>query len=126
MSTKISFLAISFAVVLLPWLLWRIGIVRRVAPLAVVQILIGVLLGPSCLGQLAPAFHAVLFARPVLAALDGVASLGVLIYVFVTGLHLDVALLKQDGRRLGVIALGSVSVPLLLGLGAGWWMKREA
>jgi Kef-type K+ transport system membrane component KefB len=125
LSTRISFLAISFAIVLLPWLLWWIGIVRRVAPLAVVQILIGVLLGPSCLGQLAPAFHVVLFARPVLAALDGVASLGVLIYVFVTGLHLDVALLKQDGRRLGVIALGSVSVPLLLGLGAGWWMLHS-
>ena len=125
MSAKISFLAVASVVVLLPWLLWRIGIVRRIAPLAVVQILIGVVLGPSCLGQLAPEFHALLFTRPVLAMLDGVASLGVLLFVFVTGSHLNVMSLRHDGQRLGMIALGSVSVPLVLGLGAGWWMLRS-
>src|SRR6185312_7637670 len=35
------------------------------------------------------------------------------------------ALLRQDSRRLGVIAMGSVSVPFLLGLGAGWWMLQS-
>jgi Kef-type K+ transport system membrane component KefB len=122
--TKVSLLAISLAIVLLPWLLWRIGLVRRVAPLAVVQILVGVALGPSGLGQVAPEWHAALFARPVLAALDGVASLGVLLYVLVTGLHLDTAVLRQDARRLGPIALGSVAMPMLLGLGAGAWMLQ--
>ena len=122
MSAKVNFLAISFAIVLLPWLIWRIGPVRRVAPLAVVQILVGVMLGPSFLGRFAPVLHAALFTPPVLAALDGVASLAVLLYVFVTGLHLDVALLRQDGRRLGTIAFGSVAVPLLFGLGLGGWI----
>lgn len=124
MHTKVSLLAISLVIVLLPWLLWRVRLVRRVAPLAVVQILVGVALGPSGLGQVAPEWHAALFARPVLAALDGVASLGVLLYVFVTGLHLDTATLRQDGRRLGPIAAGSVVVPMLLGLGAGAWMLQ--
>jgi len=122
LSTKTNLLAISFVIVLLPWLLWRVGLIRRVAPLAVVQILVGVVLGPSCLGQIAPELHAALFTRPVLAALDGISSLGVLLYVFVTALHLDLALLRHDSRSLGAIALGSVSVPLLLGLGASAWM----
>lgn len=124
MSTKVSFLVISLAIVLLPWLLWRIGPVRRVAPLAVVQILVGVALGPSGLGRYAPDLQAALFGRPVLSALDGVSSLGVLIYVFVTGLHVDGALFRKEGRRLGGIALGSITVPLLLGAGAGVWMLR--
>jgi len=122
LSTKVSFLAISLAIVLLPWLLWRIGAVRRVAPLAVVQILVGVLLGPSCLGQVAPELQVAVFTRPAVAALDGVAGLGVLLYVFITGLHLDATLLRADGRRLGAIAFGSVTAPLLLGAAAGWWM----
>jgi Kef-type K+ transport system membrane component KefB len=121
-SAKVSLLAISLAIVLLPWLIWRIGLIRRVAPLAVVQILIGVVLGPSGLGQFASDLHAAIFTRPVLAAIDGVSSLGVLLYVFITGLHLDPALLRQDGRRLGAIALGSISVPLALGAGVGVWM----
>lgn len=122
MSSKVNLLAISFVIVLLPWLVWRVGLIRRVTPLAVVQILVGVLLGPSCFGQVAPALHAALFTRPVLAALDGVSSLGVLLYVFVTALHLDVAMLRRDGRMFGALAFGSVSAPLLLGLGAGAWM----
>ncbi len=125
LSTRTSFLAVSFAIVLLPWLLWRIRPIRRVAPLAVVQILVGVLLGPSGLGQIAPELHTALFTRPVLAALDGVSSLGVLLYVFVTALHLDAAALKRDGRHLGAIALGSISLPLLLGAGAGLWMLHS-
>ena len=124
MHTKVSLLAIALVIVLLPWLLWRVGLVRRVAPLAVVQILVGVALGPSGLGQVAPEWHAALFTGPVLAALDGVASLGVLLYVLVTGLHLDTTTLRQDARRLGPIALGSFAVPMLLGFGAGMWMLQ--
>ena len=122
MSTKVSLLVVSCAIVLLPWLLWRVGAVRRAAPLAVVQILVGVLLGPSCAGLVAPEWHAAVFTRPVLAAVDGVSSLGVLLYVFVTALHLDIPALRQDGRGLGGIALGSVLAPLALGVAAGGWM----
>lgn len=122
MSTKVNLLAVSFVILLLPWLVWRMGPLRRVAPLSVVQILVGVLLGPSCFGQVAPALHAALFTRPVLAALDGVSSLGVLLYVFVTALHLDAAMLRRDGHILSALAFGSVLAPLLLGLGAGAWM----
>ena len=124
MSAKVSFLAVTVAIVLLPWLFWRVPAVRRVAPLAVVQILVGVLLGPSCFGKALPELQSQVFSRPVLSALDGAASLGVLLYVFVTGLHLDPGLLRREGGRLGPIALGSVAVPLALGLGAGWWMLR--
>ena len=120
MSAKVSFLAVSLAVVLLPWLVWQLRPVRRVAPLAVVQIIAGVLLGPSCLERVAPGVHAALFSPPVMAGLDGVSSLGVLLYVFVTGLHVDRRLLGQNGRRLAVVAAGSIAVPLLLGAVAGF------
>ena len=122
MPTKVAFLAISVLIVLVPWLLWRVHAVRRVAPLAVVQILVGVALGPSGLGQAAPGLHAALFSRPTLAWLDGVSSLGVLFYVFITGLHLDPEPLRRNGRGLGAVALGSVAAPLVLGMGVGAWM----
>ncbi len=50
-STRVLLLAISVALVLLPWLLWRLRAVRHAAPPAVVQILVGVALGPSLLGR---------------------------------------------------------------------------
>jgi Kef-type K+ transport system membrane component KefB len=119
---KLAFLTVAVLIVLLPWLAWRVGAVRRVAPLAVVQILVGVLLGPSWLGRVAPELHQALFGRPVLALLDGVATVGVLLYVLCAGLHLDLAGLRRDAPRLAGVALGSVAVPLLLGVAAGAWM----
>ena len=122
MPTRVAFLAVSLAIVLLPWLLWRLPALRRVAPLAVVQIVAGVVLGPSLFGRLLPGLHTAVFTPPVLGLLDGAANLGVLLYVFVTGLHLDPALIRSDGRRLGTVALASVMAPFALGLGAGWCM----
>jgi len=122
MSTRVDFLLVALAVVVAPYLVWRVPAVRRVAPLAVVQIMAGVLLGPSGLGLMLPALHHAVFTGPVLAQLDGVATAGVLLYVFVTGLHLHPATLRTEGRRLGSVAAGSVLVPLALGAAAGWWM----
>ncbi len=122
MPSKVALLAVALAIVLLPWLVWRIPLVRRIAPLAVVQVLVGVALGPSVLGLLAPDLQAALFGRSTLAAVDGISSVGVVLYVFITGLHLDFDLLRRDGRRLGLIAFGSVCAPLLTGGAAGAWM----
>ncbi|NKB16541.1 MAG: hypothetical protein HC774_06230 [Sphingomonadales bacterium] len=44
-----------------PYALWRWFGLRRIAPLAVLQIVAGVLLGPSVFGELAPAWQAALF-----------------------------------------------------------------
>jgi len=121
-ATRVLMLAISVALVLLPWLLWRLRAVRAAAPLAVVQILVGVALGPSLLGRLAPGLHASLFTPEVLGALQGVATMGVLLYVFVAGMHLDAGLLRAQARRLVWPALGSFTLPLALGLGLGLWM----
>ncbi len=124
-STRVLLLAISVALVLLPWLLWRLRAVRHAAPLAVVQILVGVALGPSLLGRAAPALHAALFTPAVLAALQGVATIGVLLYVFVAGMHLDAGAALRGGaaRRLAGPAVGSFVLPFVLGLGLGLWME---
>ena len=82
--TRVALLAVAFLLVLLPWLLWRVRAVRAFAPLAVVQILGGVMLGPTVFGRVAPEWHAALFGPPVLAALNGLATVGVLLYVMVS------------------------------------------
>lgn len=121
-TTIVLLLGVSVLLVLLPWLLWRLRVVRAVAPLAVVQILAGIALGPSLFGRLAPELHSAVFTRPLLAALQGVAVVGVLLYVFVAGMHLDVDGLRDRARRLAGPAIGSFVVPLALGMALGAWM----
>jgi Kef-type K+ transport system membrane component KefB len=122
MTARIAFLLVTLAMVVGPWLIWRIDIVRRIAPLAVLQILAGVLLGPSGLGRVVPAAHAALFPPEVLGWLSGLSTVGVLLYVLVSGLHLDGVGLRSALRRLGPPIIGSIAAPFMLGLGAGWWM----
>ena len=122
MTARIAFLLVTLAMVVGPWLIWRIDIVRRIAPLAVLQILAGVLLGPSGLGRVAPAAHAALFPLEVLGSLSGLSTVSVLLYVLVSGLHLDGAGLRSAPRRLGPPIVGSIAAPFMLRLGAGWWM----
>ena len=55
------FLLILMLVMGLPWLIWRLLGDADQAPLVVVQIFVGVLLGPGVLGAAAPALHAQIF-----------------------------------------------------------------
>jgi Kef-type K+ transport system membrane component KefB len=122
LSPRTALLLIAFLLIFVPWLCRRSAAIRRMVPLAVIQILCGVLLGPSGLGQIAPGAYEALFPAPVLAAINGLATVGVLLFVFVSGLYLDGAQLRDGMRRLGGPAAGSIGVPLILGLGAGFWI----
>jgi Kef-type K+ transport system membrane component KefB len=120
MNPKVALLLVTLLLVLGPWLLWRIPAVRRLAPLAVLQILMGLMLGPTLFGRLAPETHAAFFSPWVLNALNGLSNIGVALYVFCSGLHLDTGALRNSTRRLGPMAAGSMGLPLVLGLGAGF------
>jgi len=122
MTPKTALLLVTLLLVVGPWLLWRVPAIRRVAPLAVVQIVAGLLLGPTLFGRLAPEASAAVFSPWVLSALNGLSGIGVALYVFCSGLHLDTAGLRDSARRLGPMAAGSMGLPLLLGLGAGFWI----
>jgi len=102
-----------------PLLLWRLTGLRRVMPLAVVQILTGILLGPSLLGRLAPELLAPMIGPAALAPLEGIATLAVILFALVTGLHADAAILRGLGAAIAWLGLGSALLPMAAGAGAG-------
>ena len=63
-------LALIFA---LPWLIWRLGRTEYYAPLVVVQILTGILLGPGVLGEIYPDYYNFVFSPQVVQSLNGIA-----------------------------------------------------
>jgi Kef-type K+ transport system membrane component KefB len=104
-----------------PPLLHSFSPMRRVAPLAVVQILVGLALGPSGLGRITS------LASPELSPLfGGLSTIGVTLFVFSTGMHLDLHAMRRGARGLVAISIGSIAGPLLLGLAAGTLMLRLA
>lgn len=114
------FLLQSILIIGLPYGLWRLRGVRHVVPLVVVQIGVGLALGPSLLGKLAPDLWEHVFPTLSLGALNGLVWLAVTFFAFSTGLHFDLAEFEGRGRAFAVTSISTVALPSLAGLLVGW------
>jgi Kef-type K+ transport system membrane component KefB len=94
--------------------------VRLGMPQIVGELCAGVLLGPSLLGHLAPGMSGWLFPDRQFDMLDGVGMLGMLLLVGITGMHLDIGLLRRQGIRAAAVSAPSLVIPLGLGVAAGF------
>ena len=85
-------------------------------PPVIAEVIAGILLGPSLLGAISPSAQQYLLPDSVAPALSVIAQLGVILYMFVVGLELDVGLLRDRGHATVAISHASIVVPFLLGV----------
>ena len=71
MGTTQIFLIAMLVIFTLPYLIWRLGNTDYYAPLVVVQIITGVLLGPGILGRAYPEYYEFVFNPQVMLAMNG-------------------------------------------------------
>ena len=117
-TTTELFLLALIIIFAFPYLLWRLGRTDYVAPLVVVQIVAGILLGPGVLGAIFPAYYQTIFTPPVIGALNGIAWWAVMLFVFVAGMELDIKEAWRWKGETGITAGLALGGPLLLGSGA--------
>jgi Kef-type K+ transport system membrane component KefB len=99
----------------LPYLVWRVARTDYVAPLVVVQIVTGIVLGPGVLGAAFPDYYATVFSAPVIQALNGIAWWAVMVFVWIAGIELDLKQAWVSRRECGTTAGLALGVPLLFG-----------
>ncbi|KAJ4963004.1 hypothetical protein NE237_022943 [Protea cynaroides] len=85
-------------------------------PRVIAEIIGGILLGPSAFGRSEKFLHTV-FPPRSMTVLDTLANIGLLFFLFLVGLELDIRSLRQTGKKALGIALVGISVPFLLGIG---------
>jgi Kef-type K+ transport system membrane component KefB len=115
MSTVELFVVAMIIIFALPWLVWRFCRTDYWAPLVVVQIITGIVLGPGVVGAAFPALHELVFKPDVILALNGVAWWAVMVFVFVAGIELDLVQAWAHRGETLVTAGCAMIVPLLLG-----------
>src|SRR5689334_21543263 len=80
------------------------------------EIVAGLLLGPSFFGWIAPALYTRLFPAASLPALNELSQIGLVLFMFLVGLHLDLTEVYALRRVAGFASLLSIVVPFVLGL----------
>ena len=118
MNTSEIFLIAMTLILTVPFLIWRVGRTEYYAPLVVVQILTGILLGPGILGAVFPRYYAFVFNPQVIQALNGIAWWAVMTFVWIAGIELDLRQAWAHKRESGITAALALGMPLLFGCAA--------
>ncbi|SCF35227.1 Kef-type K+ transport system, membrane component KefB [Micromonospora matsumotoense] len=97
--------------------------VRLGQPQVIGEICAGILLGPSALGAVAPDLAAWIFPAPVVIGLDGLAQVGLVLFMFGVGQELAaVRGAASEARGAALVALASFLVPFAAGLLLATWL----
>ena len=133
MGTTEIFLIAMLVIFTLPYLIWRLGNTDYYAPLVVVQIITGVLLGPGILGRAYPEYYEFVFNREVMLAMNGIAWWAVMLFVMIAGIELDLKKAWEHRRESVITASLALGTPLLFGciaalgmLGYAGWKGAQA
>ena len=110
------------AAVLLGRLAVRLGL-----PPIVGELLAGVLLGPSVLGNLAPWVSVRVFPQvpQQTQLLDAVSQFAVLLFVGVAGMHVDLDVIRRRRQTVARVGLIGLAVPLVLGVLLGFLVPHR-
>jgi Kef-type K+ transport system membrane component KefB len=133
MNTSEIFLIAMFIILTVPYLIWRVLKTDYYAPLVVVQIITGIVLGPGVLGAAFPDYYTFVFNPAVMQALNGIAWWAVMLFVWIAGIELDLHQAWNYKRESGIAASLALGFPLLFGcvaavamLATAGWIGAEA
>ncbi len=101
---------------------------RRIGmPRVIGELLAGVALGPSLLGQLWPSGFEWLFPANQRQAglLLGLAWIGIVFLLGITGADIDMSMIRRQGRAATTATIGSLVVPLLVGAFVGSQLPQD-
>lgn len=81
------------------------------------EMIAGIALGPSVLGLLSPQTMAFLFPPSSMPTLSLLSQIGVVLFMFVVGMELDIQHLREKASAAVLVSHASIVVPFLLGAG---------
>ncbi|MCI4441973.1 MAG: cation:proton antiporter [Lentimicrobium sp.] len=99
------------------WVFRKIG-----QPSVIGEIIAGIVLGPSLLGLYFPEFSVVLFPVESLGNLQFLSQIGLILFMFVIGMELDLKVLRNRAKEAVVISHASIVIPFALGIGLAYFV----
>lgn len=94
-------------------------------PAVIGEVVAGIFLGPSVLGLIFPAYSSFVFPQTSLPVLQLFSQLGLLLFMFVIGMELDLKLLSRKARSAIIISHASIIIPYALGMLLAYFIYAE-
>ncbi|HZK69501.1 MAG TPA: cation:proton antiporter [Paludibacter sp.] len=102
------------------WICKKIG-----QPSVIGEILAGIVLGPSLIGMYFPGFTNFLFPVESLGNLQFLSQIGLILFMFIVGMEIDMNVLKNKAHDAVVISHAGIMVPFSLGMGLAYFIYQS-
>jgi Kef-type K+ transport system membrane component KefB len=122
-STALMLLQIMVIVIfarIFGYLLKKIG-----QPAVIGEIIAGIILGPSLMGWAMPEFAQFVFPADSLGSLKVLSQLGLILFMFIVGMELDMNVLRNRAHAAIVISHSSIVFPYFLGILISYFLYAE-
>src|SRR5260370_10167209 len=114
--SQVQLLLFDLALIIILARLFGAAAKRIGQPPVLGEIVAGIVLGPTLF---AGAITKALFPHSMIAPLTAIANIGLALFMFVVGYEVDLGLVRGREKAAAGVALGSIFLPLVLGVGLG-------
>jgi len=94
-------------------------------PTVIGEIIAGIFLGPSFLGLFFPDFSSFLFPYRSLGNLQLLSQIGLILFMFIVGMELNLKVLRNCAKDAIIISHASIIIPFALGMGLAYFTYRN-
>lgn len=116
----IQIIAIIIIARIFGWIFRKIG-----QPSVIGEMIAGIVLGPSLFGLYFPELAAILFPIESLGNLNFLSQIGLILFMFVIGMELDLKSLKNKANDAVVISHASIIFPFTLGIALAYFIYDQ-
>jgi Kef-type K+ transport system membrane component KefB len=102
------------------WICKKIG-----QPTVIGEMTAGIVLGPSLVGTYFPEYSALLFPKESLGNLQFLSQIGLILFMYVVGMELDLKALKNKAKDAVIISHASIIIPFTLGLVLAYYIYTD-
>lgn len=94
-------------------------------PSVIGEMVAGIILGPSLIGMYFPEFSTLLFPKESLGNLQFLSQIGLILFMYIVGMELDLSVLRKKAHDAVVISHASIIFPFALGIGLSYFIYQE-